>query len=239
MSLSYESALVPYFCLETYIKQKRLLSKPEEQASQEQVEKITTLFAAVSITLKQGDVIAEAFQAEVVFSSSVDPKPIIASYGAGPCVIVGGYDKVHQVGFVAHFSCSGEVLAGGIKIIKKLKALIPEDRTGQFDLVLKGGIKTEEVSEKTLATISHWVGMTNELSRKCSFQVRSVESLASPREDSKSLAIDTRTGAMRDYDPLRDNPIHYRRLNQEDIKWAQRSFEVEPKLKVVYPEYCF
>jgi hypothetical protein len=180
---------------------------------------------------------AEVFQSEVGFTTALDAKPIISSYGAGPCVIVGGYNLHTKTAFLAHFSHAGEVHVGATMIMERLKALV-ENKQEEFLLTLKGGIIGDPISEKTMKSIATWV-LSYSQPKGISFKIVSQESLKSFRDESKSLSIDTRTGAINQFDPLNDNPLFYRHLTLEDINRARISFEVMPCLTVVYPKtFC-
>lgn len=180
------------------------------------------------------DCIAEAFQAEAVISHANDKKPIIASYGAGPCVILGGYEPAKKIGFVIHFSHAGEVPVGIKKILDTIEK-ISKTRPGNLLLDLKGGIKGNPISERTLKAVHSWI----QSSKNLSLQIRTADQLESEAEDSKSLAIDTRSGATHDYDPLKDNPKRFRKLTMDDMLRAEQSYCVHAEIKIAYSPACF
>ncbi len=183
--------------------------------------------------LRPEDNTAEAIQSEVVFSQSDDDKPILATYGAGPCVIVAGYERSQKIGFVAHFSHAGEVEVGADLILDRLKRMLNE-KSGNFSVFLKGGIIDDPVSENTFKAIKKWVSTTNDHASHIALKILSSDPLNSEDEESKSLALDTRSGAIYDYNPMRDNPYYFRHLTMEDLLRTKNSFERQPSLRVAY-----
>ncbi|MBS3905295.1 MAG: hypothetical protein KGZ39_08225 [Simkania sp.] len=214
--------LVPYFSINEHIKNKQIA---EQDALREA--KLIQLFRSLIII---DNPIAEAFQAEAIVSHALDDKPIIASYGAGPCVIICGYEPDQKVGFIAHFSHFGEVSPGTQVITTVVKRFLKHS-LGNFIVDLKGGITSHPISAKIFDAIKIWT----KTSKDISLQIRSSDPLESANDASRSIALDTRNGMIKDYDPLRDNPKNYRRLTTEDIHWARRSFDVLPQIKLVHP----
>ncbi|MBX9924060.1 MAG: hypothetical protein K2Y01_08110 [Rhabdochlamydiaceae bacterium] len=174
----------------------------------------------------------EVFQAEMAFSSAYDAKPILASYGAGPCIIMAGYNSKFKAGFIAHFSCYQEVICSYRKITQIIKKYFGTGNTN-ISLFLSGGIKGCVTSENIFRTIKSLYSLCVE--PNLSFSFKSNNPLHSETEDSKSLALDTRSGEISTYDPLQDNPVSFRKLTHEDVLWAQQSFEQAPALKIIYP----
>lgn len=56
-----------------------------------------------------GEEIAETLQSEASFTKATDKKPIVATYGCGPCVALGGYDTVNKIAFIVHFTFSSQL----------------------------------------------------------------------------------------------------------------------------------
>ncbi len=176
---------------------------------------------------------AEAFQSELVFTSAESCKPIVASYGAGPCVIMGA--AIQKVGFTAHFSHEGEVsVAWPILMDFLQRTLSKEKKKNTIDLHLRGGIKNNPTSQKIIQNIEQYAAITNSLLKLFYFKICSLKLLNTEDAPSESLSIDTRNGSLSTYDPLVDNPSHYRKLTPEDIELARKSFEENQSIKVVY-----
>ena len=220
--------LVPYFCFKNILR-----AWNDENSSH--LKNLVQFVASDSffIPTPNENLIAEAFQAEVVFSHANDDKPILASYGAGPCVIACGYEPNHRVGFMAHFSHNGEVSNGTLIIVSHLHKIL-RGKSGKFHLNLRGGIPTNPNSKKILSAIEKLVQWAKSSPFKISFEVHSIKTLGGETDNSESLALDTRNGMMAEYDPLKNNPHNYRKLTREDMIWAQKSYEEAPRLKISY-----
>lgn len=175
----------------------------------------------------------EVFQAEVAFTDAQKPTPVLASYGAGPCIILAGFSSESKAGFLAHFSCYQEVFTSYFKINRIIKSFL-EDRRAHVALYLTGGIIGNEISRNTYKTIKNLYLNNND--SKISYSIQLNNPLRSNAEDSKSFSLDTRTGIISTYDPRKDNPLSFRKLTLEDIFWAQNSFENNSELKFIYPK---
>lgn len=173
-----------------------------------------------------GDEIAEALQAEAAFTTATDKKPIVATYGAGPCVALGGYDATNKIAFMVHFSNAGEVRKSGGLIFYNIGELAKEKIEKPIQLHLRGGMKGQ--SEATIEAIKLWMEQRDDLPMEISTQ----DILASGMVwGGKSLLIDSRTGEVSEYDPLA-NPKH-RVMSQSDVTSALLS-AFEPRIRVAY-----
>jgi hypothetical protein len=108
-----------------------------------------------------------------------------------------------------------------------------EDWELDTTLFLSGGIKGNSISENIFKTIKILYSSGGNSNISWSFQ--SNDFLNTEKDNSKSLALDTRCGKISNYDPLKDNPRSFRKLSLEDIFWAKQSFEQTPDLKLIYP----
>lgn len=182
--------------------------------------------------LREMNSILEAFQSEVAFVKSDSTKPIVASYGAGPCIIVGASQC--NTGFIAHFSHAEEVTVGLPAVEKFLQENLPKKKASHpIRLHLRGGVKRNPISEGIYKKIVQYVKQY--CGSNLFFQIDSCDFLKSDADGSKSLYIDSRNGAMGPYDPLRDNPKYYRKLTVQDIQFAQESFEKKASVRLIYP----
>jgi hypothetical protein len=148
----------------------------------------------------KGDEIAEALQAEAAFTIATDKKPIVATYGAGPCIALGGFDATNKIAFIVHFSNAGEVKKSGGLIFYNISMLVKEKITKPIQLHLRGGI--EGTSEATVNAIKVWMRQRVDLP----MEVASEDILAKSLKR-KSLSIDSRNGEVAEYDP-QANPSH-------------------------------
>lgn len=172
-----------------------------------------------------GDEIAEVLQAQAGFTVSTDIKPVLATYGCGPCVALGGYDPTNQIAFLIHFSNAREIIASSGLILLNIQKLAKEPIVRPIQIHLRGGIKEE--SEDIIEAIKTWMSRTCFPMQIISEDILHGESCF----ESKSLLIDSRNGAVSEYDPM-TNPKS-RAAEPYDVMSAMMS-AFEPKIRVVY-----
>jgi hypothetical protein len=171
-----------------------------------------------------GDEIAEALQSEAAFTIASDKKPIVATYGCGPCVAVGGYDSTNNMAFIVHFAAAREVKQASELLLYNISKLAKKKIERPIQIHLRGCIKGK--SEGTIEAIKMWMGYCEDLP-----MVITTEDILDYGMDSKSLSIDSRTGAVGDYSPLA-NP-HHRIIGLEDHVFAISS-SIKPNIRVAY-----
>jgi hypothetical protein len=152
---------------------------------------------------RNGEEIAEALQSELAVTIATDKKPIVASYGAGPCVIVGGYESINKIAFVVHFSNAREIRKDGGEIFYSISKWAKASITTPIQIHLRGGKKGSETSEATIKAIRVWMTQRKDLP----MEIASEDILDNGCRGSKSLSIDSRNGTVSKYDPL-TNPQH-------------------------------
>lgn len=141
--------------------------------------------------------IAEALQSEATFTTAKHKKHIVATYGCGPCVAVGGYDRINKIAFIVHFATAEEVRKCGGQILYNIASLAKKKITKPIKIHLRGGVKGQ--SEETIKAIKTWMERREDLPMK----VASEDILASGMDlGGKSLAISAKTGKVFEYDPL-------------------------------------
>lgn len=145
--------------------------------------------------------IADALQAEAVFTNAAAKKPIVATYGCGPCVAVGGFEPANKMAFLVHFQLAEEVRACGGEISGEILKLISKKMRDPIQLHLRGGELNCPESEETIKAIRQWMYLRNDLP----MQIASIDLFPSDPLVSKSLLIDSRTGHVSEYD-LSANP---------------------------------
>jgi hypothetical protein len=184
-----------------------------------------TLSGRVSALARElnGEEIAEILQAEAGVTIATDKKPIIATYGAGPCVAVGGYEATNKIAFIVHFSNAGEVRNSGGMIFYNIAKLAKEKIEKPIQLHLKGGIKG--MSEATVEAIKMWMRQREDLPMEIATQ--DILKIG----DGESLLIDSRTGEVSDYNPLA-NPKSRKTSEQEAIVALMSTFE--PNITLAY-----
>jgi hypothetical protein len=155
-----------------------------------------------------------------------DKKPVVATYGAGPCVALGGYDATNKIAFVVHFSNAEEVRKSGGLIFYNISKLAKEKIEKPIQLHLRGGIEGQ--SEATVEAIKLWMNQRDNLP----MEIASEDILDSGMcFGGKSLSIDSRTGAVSEYDPMA-NPQH-RAMSELDATLAMMSAFM-PRIKLAY-----
>ncbi len=202
---------------------------PEEMQKLLDSLEFDTLHAPSRVTSSKklnGDEIAEALQAEAAFTIATDKKPIVATYGAGPCVALGGYDATNKIAFVVHFSNAGEVRKSGGLIFYNIAKLAKEKIEKPIQLHLRGGIEGQ--SEATVEAIKLWMKQRDDLP----MEIASEDILDSGMSfGGKSLSIDSRNGEVAEYDPMA-NPSS-RGMSELDAMSAMMS-AFEPRIKLAY-----
>lgn len=145
-----------------------------------------------------GEEVAETLLAEASFTIATDKKPIVATWGCGPCVALGGYDATNKIAFIVHFSNQEEVIKSGDLIFSNIAKLVKEKITTPIQLHLRGGIEDE--SEPIIEAIKMWMKQREDLPMEIAS-----EDVLDRGPDSKSLSVDSRTGEVSEYNPM-DNP---------------------------------
>ena len=173
-----------------------------------------------------GDEIAETLQSEASFTIATDKKPVVATYGCGPCVALGGYDATNKIAFIVHFSNAGEVRKSGGLIFYNISKLAKIKIESPIQLHLRGGIEGQ--SEATIEAIKMWMKQREDLP----MEIASEDILDSGMcFGGKSLSVDSRNGEVTEYDPLA-NP-RSRGMSELDAMSAMMS-AFEPRIKLAY-----
>lgn len=173
-----------------------------------------------------GDEIAEALQSEVAFTIATDKKPIVATYGAASCVALGGYDETNKIAFVVHFSNKQEVIQCGGVIFYNISKLAKEKLEKPIQLHLRGGM--QDLSETIVEAIKVWMRQRDDLP----MEIASEDILDNTDlSESKSLAIDSRTGEVSTYDP-KTNPQHRNITPGDEIRTMMSL--VKPNITIAY-----
>lgn len=169
------------------------------------------------------NLIVEALQSEIAFTNSTDSKPIIATYGCGPCVAFGAYDETNKFAVIAHFATPDEIKENYGNIMYKMSLLAKNPIKKPIQVHLRGG--HAGVSEETIEAIKKLM----KLNKNFPMEIASQNILH--YSDAQSLLIDSRTGEVQDYDPMK-NPFH-REITQVDIQRMLLS-AYYPNLRTAY-----
>lgn len=150
--------------------------------------------------VKDMRLLAEISQSQAGFTCATDGKPIVATFGCGPCVALGGYDQVNHTAFVVHFAKPEEVRSDAAMITDQIKSLMHTPLTADtpMEIHIHGG--WTGLSEDTVQEIKNWV-ISSDIPMKIQSQNILGLSDISGTPVGRSLAIDSRTGAISEYDP--------------------------------------
>lgn len=169
--------------------------------------------------------IAETLQAEASFTIATDKKPVVATYGCGPCVALGGYDSTNKIAFIVHFSDAEEVKKSSGLIFYNIAKLVKEKITTPIQLHLRGGF--EGSSEPIIEAIKIWMKQREDLP----MEIASEDILCSYKGSAKSLSIDSRTGKVSEYNPMK-NPKSREISDSYVMSTLLNVFE--PKIRLAY-----
>jgi len=171
-----------------------------------------------------GEEVAETLLAEASFTIATDKKPIVATWGCGPCVALGGYDATNKIAFIVHFSNEEEVIKSGGLIFYNIAKLVKGKITTPIQLHLRGGIEGE--SEPIIEAIKMWMKQREDLPMEIAS-----EDILDRCFGSKSLSVDSRTGEVSEYNPM-DNP---KSRGMSDLELISAIMNVrDPQIKLAY-----
>lgn len=154
--------------------------------------------------------VQEIFQREGAFSTAESEKPILATYGIGPCVSVVGYSKDLKRGFVTHYDSQTDKDLGKLDNqywLPKSLGLVSYWGTKGAENIVKYDIQIlqGQNNPELLNGLEEYMdNMNNWNSDKVQLNVvnRDVEEQF---YEGKNIALDLRTGKSFSYNPL-NNP---------------------------------
>ncbi len=143
-----------------------------------------------------GDVVEVSMNQQAV-TRATDAKPVLATFGLGPCVALVGYEPSAKVGFLTHYSASTEVAGSFPNLLAILYRIgLSHETPTRFEVRLVGGWEKEDGLIRELKTrVRHGT----------SFNMKIVEEDTGCVDDGRSVALDTRTGELFSYNPM-NNP---------------------------------
>ena len=154
---------------------------------------------------------------------STDEKPMVATYGCGPCIALGGYDPTNKMAFVVHFASRREVLSGGGQLFYRISQMARKKIIEPIQLHLRGG--ESGYSESIIAAIRVWMKRRDDLPMK----IVSADVLG--QNTIRSLPIDSRDGRVSTYDPL-ENPHHRNKSAVDDLRALTSAYK--PRISLAY-----
>ncbi len=143
-------------------------------------------FSTIEISKQDMDFnkLQEVLMTEGVITESSSERPVLATYGAGPCVIVGGYNKKNSRAFLTHFTANNS--------IDSLNSIVYQMKQWGDDLeiVVVGGSQDIKKKIEILKKLKQIEDLNNK-SGKIDIKLA----------ESTSLAVDSRTGKFTSYNP--------------------------------------
>ena len=137
--------------------------------------------------------IAEIFQGELGITNSDDPKPVLATYGVGPCVAFTGWAPKQKAGFLAHYDGLTD-LSESFEVLLYWTSKSVRDLPIEFDVRL---IQGDWPDKKIIDFIKARLNMRSDIPMKLVEEDVGVAMC-------KSIALDTRTGQTYSYDPMQN-----------------------------------
>ena len=136
----------------------------------------------------------EIIQTEAGITCSEEEHPVLATYGIGPCVAIAGYEPNLKIGFIAHVD---ELTSNPSQTIVGNLERVSSDQN--YEVTLIGG--NEETSRENVQKIIDNFTLNN-LNPQIKFEIVDNE-LYEEDLNIKSIALDTRTGELYDYNPMK------------------------------------
>lgn len=146
----------------------------------------------------QGDMedVVEVGMNEQAVTQATDSKPVLATFGLAPCVALVGYEPSAKVGFLTHYSASTEVAGSFPELLATLyRARLSHEAPTRFEVRLVGGWKGD--SDRLISELETRVMFGT------SFNMQIAERDTGYVENGRSIALDTRSGELFSYDPLK------------------------------------
>ncbi|MDP3639732.1 MAG: hypothetical protein Q8R53_00830 [Nanoarchaeota archaeon] len=169
--------VLKYFSLDSLVTEKNGVQRPEFSGNMDDV---------VDVSMNQQAV-----------TRATDAKPVLATFGLGPCVSLVGYEPSEKVGFLTHYSASTEVNNSFPNLLATLYRIgLSHDGPTRFEVRLVGGWEREDKLIQELKTRVRHGTM---------FNMEIVEEDTGYVEEGRSVALDTRTGELFSYSP-KNNP---------------------------------
>lgn len=143
-----------------------------------------------------GDVVEVDMNQQGV-TRATDSKPVLATFGLGPCVSLVGYEPLAKVGFLTHYTSLTKVNDSFSELLWIFyKIGLSHDAPTRFEVRLVGG----------------WEGSLDKLIGELKTRVRygTMFNMEIVEEDTgyvgggRSVALDTRTGELFSYDPMKN-----------------------------------
>lgn len=142
----------------------------------------------------KSDLVSLIFPGEQGITRADSIKPILATFGLGPCISVSGYDKERSVGFLTHYHSLVEILESMQQVVNAMPI-----QELQFDVSIIGS------DSFTVSMYKEIKFVLEQLSQGLmKFKVTEEDVLDSVK---RSVALDTRTGERFVFDPKKHDGL--------------------------------
>jgi hypothetical protein len=165
------------------------------------------------------DELTEVLQREFGITNGDDSKPILATYGLGPCVSMIGWSPKHKVGFLTHYDSMTKLSDSFSTLFYRISQQL-EKKASEFDVRIVGGETNQ--SEQIIDFLKSRLNMRKDI------KMRLIEEDTGGCMNPRSIALDTRTGETFSYNPNL-NP-YMRKITELDIM----KLRIESPAKLVY-----
>ncbi|MBS3094875.1 hypothetical protein J4474_04370 [Candidatus Pacearchaeota archaeon] len=145
--------------------------------------------AEKTLYTKNFEKVVEVSLREFAITSSLDSKPILATYGIGPCVSFSGWSPRHKIGFMTHYDARTRMADSFGNLLSNLSEILQGEST-QFKVRIIGGYAISE-SYNIISFLESRLG-----SRKDLAMTLVEKDIFGDRVESKSVALDTKTGRV-------------------------------------------
>lgn len=162
---------------------------------------------------------AEVSQREFGVTRGDDSKPVLATYGLGPCVSMVGWSPEHKVGFLTHYDGLAELPGSFGSLLYRISQQL-EGEASEFDVKIIGGQTGQ--SEQIIDFLKARLNMRKDI------QMKLTEEETGGYTNNRSIALDTRTGEVFSYDP-KLNP-HRREITDLDAMMLTTGFKSSARL---------
>ena len=132
--------------------------------------------------------VTEVLMREFAITHSEDIKPVLATYGLGPCVALVGWSQEHKIGFITHYDALTDLPGSYGSLLYHLSKQLEGD-SSEFDVRIIGGLTG--FSESLIDFLKPRLSIREDMEMK----VVEEETLGYD-ENGRDILLDTRTGKV-------------------------------------------
>jgi len=135
----------------------------------------------------------EVFQKEFAVTKKEDPKPVLTTYGLGPCIAIVGWSPKHKIGFLTHYDSSTELSSSFGRLLYKISQQLGSE-TSKFDVRIIGGYTNQ--SEQIIVFLKSRLNINEKIKMGVI-----EEDILGYHSLKRNVVLDTRTGETFSYNP--------------------------------------